>query len=55
MYDSENQNFTMNEELLMALAIFLKQPGFGEMLISEFQKAALNNSSMFEDKPKDKK
>ena len=55
MYDSENQNFTMNEELLMALAIFLKQPGFGEMLISEFQKAALNNSSMFEDKPKNKK
>lgn len=52
MYDGENQNFTMNEELLMALAIFLKQPGFGEMLISEFQKAALNNSSMFEDKEK---
>lgn len=54
MYNKENQDFTPNEELLMALAIFLKQPGFSDMLISEFQKAALNNSTMFEDKQENK-
>lgn len=49
-FDETNQNFTVNEELLMALTIFLKQPGFGDMLISEFHRVALNNSSeMFKD------
>jgi hypothetical protein len=33
----------------MALAIFLKQPGFGEMLLTEFHKIALNNSNLFKD------
>lgn len=44
----------MNEELLMALAIFLKQPGFGDMLISEFQKVALNNNKIFKDEKNEK-
>jgi len=54
LYNEENQNFTVNEELLMALAIFLKQPGFGEMLISEFQKIALNNKKIFKEEKEEK-
>ncbi len=44
-FRKEDQEFTSNEELLMALAIFLKQPGFGDMLISEFNRVAINNSN----------
>lgn len=49
LYDANNQQITSNEQLLMALAIFLKQPGFGEMLLTEFHKIALNNSNLFKD------
>ena len=49
LYNSENQNFTNNEEFLMALAIFLKQPGFGDMLVAEFRRVAIKNTKMFED------
>lgn len=49
LYDHDSQEFTINEELLMALAIFLKQKGFGEMLLSEFHRLALNKSEIFND------
>ena len=51
----EYLDLTQNEELLMALAIFLKQQGFGEMLLSEFHKIALNNSTMFKDEENKKR
>lgn len=53
-FDENNKNFTPNEELLMALTIFLKQKGFGDMLISEFQRVAMNNSKqLFENQKKE--
>lgn len=55
LYDQDQQDLTQNEELLMALAIFLKQQGFGEMLLSEFHKIALNNSTMFKDEENKKR
>ena len=39
-YDPENQSITPNEETLMALAVFMKQPGFLEMIVDEFRKIA---------------
>ena len=41
LYDSENQRITENEESLMALALFIKQPGFLEMIKKEFRKIAM--------------
>lgn len=55
LYDQNNQNLTQNEELLMALAIFLKQQGFGEMLLTEFHKIALNNTTIFKDEENKRK
>lgn len=40
LYDNENQKITENEESLMALALFIKQPGFLEMIKNEFRKIA---------------
>ena len=49
--DVKNQNITENEEVLMALALFMKQPGFLEMIVSEFRKIAMNKiSTLTEDK-----
>lgn len=44
-YDTENQEITTNEETLMALALFMKQPGFLEMIVSEFRKIAMEKIS----------
>lgn len=44
-YDNQNQNITDNEEVLMALALFMKQRGFLEMIISEFRNIAMNKIS----------
>ena len=41
LYDNENQQITPNEESLMALALFMKQPGFLEMIKTEFRKIAM--------------
>lgn len=54
-YYENKQEITPNEELLMALTIYLKQPGFGEMLISEFHRIAEKNTKIFEDKNSIKK
>ena len=53
-YNKDDQSFTPNEELLMALTIFLKQPGFGDMLIAEFQRVATNNSKKLFEKEENK-
>lgn len=44
-YDMKNQEITPNEETLMALALFMKQPGFLEMIVSEFRKIAMEKIS----------
>lgn len=41
LYDEEKQTITDNEESLMALALFMKQPGFLEMIKKEFRKIAM--------------
>ncbi len=38
---NENQSITKNEDLLMSLALFLKQPEFCEMLTSMFHDLAM--------------
>lgn len=43
LYDNETQQITSNEESLMALALFMKQPGFLEMIKNEFRKIAMEN------------
>ena len=48
-YDVENQTITENEQTLMALACFMKQPGFLEMIVSEFNKIALEKISTLTD------
>jgi hypothetical protein len=36
-----DQEITENEEILMALSLFMKQPGFLEMILTEFRKIAM--------------
>lgn len=45
LYDDENQRVTAEEELLMSIALFLRQPGFGELLRNEFHNIAMDNVS----------
>ena len=47
-YYHQKQEITPSQELLMALAMYLKQPGFGDMLITEFHRIAMKNSNIFE-------
>lgn len=53
-YYRQNQDITPNQELLMALAMYLKQPGFGDMLISEFHRIAMKNSNIFKEVKEEK-
>ena len=39
-YNDEDQTITSNEETLMSIACFMKQPGFLEMITTEFRKIA---------------
>ena len=48
-YDVQNQTITDNEETLMAIACFMKQPGFLEMIRDEFRKIAMNKISTLTD------
>ena len=51
LYDNEKQEITENEESLMALALFMKQPGFLELIKHEFRKIANERiSSLTENK-----
>lgn len=52
-YDVENQTITPNEETLMAIAVFMKQPGFLEMIVDEFRKIAKEKIATLTDKIED--
>ena len=43
LYDPQNQEITADEQTLMALAVFLKQPGFAELIRHEFNRIASRN------------
>lgn len=43
LYDANEQQITLEEETLMSLAIFMKQPGFLELLRHEFHTIAMKN------------
>lgn len=45
LYDPANQMITPNEEALMSLALFMKQPGFLELIKNEFRKIAMERIS----------
>lgn len=42
-YNNETQKITPEEQTLMAIAIFLKQPGFSQLLRNEFNNIAIKN------------
>lgn len=50
LYNQEQQKVTVEEETLMAIAIFMRQPGFSEMLRHEFHQIAMNNISTLTEK-----
>lgn len=52
VYDPNEQKITDNEETLMSLALFMKQPGFGDMIKQEFRKIAMENISKLTDQDK---
>lgn len=55
LYDPQNQTVTPEEETLMSLAIFLKQPGFAELIRHEFNRIATRNiNQLTEQKETDK-
>ena len=39
-FQNENQSISESEEALMALAVFIKQPGFLDMILEEFKRIA---------------
>lgn len=41
--DAQNQEITPEEQTLMSLALFLKQPGFSELIRHEFNRIANKN------------
>lgn len=43
LYDSQNQEVTPNEQTLLSLAVFLRQPGFAELIRHEFNRIASRN------------
>lgn len=45
LYNEKDQKITLEEETLMAIAVFLKQPGFAEMLRTEFHNIAMDKLS----------
>ena len=48
-YDVSSQNITESEEELMAIACFMKQPGFLNMIVDEFRKIASTKISSLTD------
>lgn len=47
LYDEEKQQVTIEEETLMSIAMFMRQPGFAELLRKEFHNIAMKNISTF--------
>lgn len=55
LYDAEKQQFTSEEQTLMSIAIFLKQPGFSDLIRHEFNKIATRSiSQLTSEKEEDK-
>lgn len=55
LYDPQNQAVTPEEQTLMSLAIFLKQPGFGELIRHEFNRIAQRNINQLTEQKENKK
>jgi hypothetical protein len=45
LYDKDEQRVTAEEETLMSIALFMRQPGFAELLRNEFHNIAMDNIS----------
>lgn len=43
LYDSQNQEVTPEEQTLLSIAVFLRQPGFSELIRHEFNRIASRN------------
>lgn len=43
LYDPQNQEITVAEQTLLSLAVFLRQPGFAELIRHEFNRIASRN------------
>lgn len=43
-YRDDSEGLTPNEELLMALTVFLKKPEFGEMLVGELNRIVMSGN-----------
>jgi hypothetical protein len=53
LYNKDTQEITETEETLMAMAIYLKQEGFADLLRHEFHKMAMTNlNNLTEDNTK---
>lgn len=55
LYDPKNQEITPEEETLMSIAIFLKQPGFAELIRHEFNRIATRNIDQLTKEKEDNK
>ncbi len=49
LYNIEDQKITAEEETLMSIAMFMRQPGFAELLRNEFHNIAMDNISKLTD------
>ena len=47
-FQNESQSISEQEEALMALAVFIKQPGFLQMILEEFRRIASTSSQKLE-------
>lgn len=55
LYDPQNQTVTPEEQTLMSIAIFLKQPGFAELIRHEFNRIATRNINQLTEQKEQKK
>lgn len=55
LYDAQNQTVTPEEQTLMSIAIFLKQPGFAELIRHEFNRIATRNINQLTEQKEDTK
>lgn len=55
LYDVQNQTVTPEEQTLMSIAIFLKQPGFAELIRHEFNRIATRNINQLTEQKEDTK
>ena len=53
LYDPQNQEITAEEQTLLSLAVFLRQPGFSELIRHEFNRIASRNINELTENIKD--